>query len=71
MACRSDRDAQRAAVVFTYTQSLLRTLLWLPIVVGLMVLYPATGEITGAAVAEREATFVLGIRDHLPPARSA
>ena len=32
-----------------------------------MVLYPATGEITGAAVAEREATFVLGIRDHLPP----
>ncbi len=67
MACRSDRDAQRAAVVFTYTQSLLRTLLWLPIVVGLMVLYPATGEITGAAVAEREATFVLGIRDHLPP----
>ncbi len=67
MACRSEGDAQRAAVVFTYTQSLLRTLLWLPIVVGLMVLYPATGEITGTAVAEREATFVLGIRDHLPP----
>jgi hypothetical protein len=39
MACRSDRDAQTAAVVFTYAQSVVRTLLWLPIVIGLMVLY--------------------------------
>ncbi len=67
MACRSDKDAKVAAVVFTYAQSVLRTLLWLPIVVGLMILYPADSAVTGeAATAAREGIFVLGVRDHLP-----
>lgn len=67
MACRSDRDAKIACVVFTYVQSVLRTLLWLPIIVGLMVLYPADGPVTTeAATSAREATFILGITDHLP-----
>ncbi len=67
MSCQSDRDAQTAAVVFTYAQSVLRTLLWLPIVVGLMVIYPAEGPIVGeAATAARETVFVTGIAEHLP-----
>ena len=68
MACRSDRDAQTAAVVFTYAQSVVRTLLWLPIVIGLMVLYPAAAPVVGeAATAARETVFVTGIVDHLQP----
>lgn len=67
MACRSDKDAKVAAVVFTYAQSVLRTLLWLPIVVGLMILYPAEAPVADeAATAAREGIFVLGVRDHLP-----
>ena len=31
MACRSDRDAKLASVVFTVSQVLIRSLLWLPI----------------------------------------
>jgi len=41
MACRTDQDAKRAAIIFTYAQVLLRSLIWLPIAVGLLVLYPA------------------------------
>lgn len=67
MACKSDKDARHAAVIFTYLQSVLRTLLWLPIIVGLMILYPATGPVVEAAdVAARESVFVLGVRDFLP-----
>lgn len=67
MACRSDRDAKVASVVFTYVQTVLRTLLWLPIVVALLVLYPVDPSAGADAVALREATFVRGIVDHLPP----
>ncbi len=67
MACRSDRDARVAAVIFTYAQSVLRTLLWLPIVVGLMILYPADTAVTSeAATAAREGIFVIGVAEHLP-----
>ena len=34
MACRSDRDAKTAAVVFTFTQVVVRSLLWLRLVSG-------------------------------------
>jgi SSS family solute:Na+ symporter len=68
MACRTDHDARTAAVVFTYVQSVVRTLLWLPIVVGLLVLYPSDGPVTGeVATAAREGVFVSGVADHLPP----
>ncbi|MCA9643819.1 MAG: hypothetical protein KC492_24165, partial [Myxococcales bacterium] len=67
MACSGDEQARLAAVIFTYAQSVLRTLLWLPIVVGLMVLYPADGPVvTEAQTAAREGVFVLGVRDYLP-----
>jgi len=68
MACKSDADAKLAGVVFTYVQSVVRTLLWLPIIVSLMILYPASGAVSGeAATAMREAKFIQGITDHLPP----
>ncbi len=68
MACQSDRDARMAAFLFTWLQILLRSLIWLVIGVGLLVLYPfdaaqASGE---AFVAERELLYATGIRDLLP-----
>ena len=68
MACRSDRDAELAGFVFTWAQIFLRSLLWLPICVALLVIYPfepaaAHGE---AFTAGREALFATGIRDLLP-----
>jgi len=64
MACRSPRDARAAPVVFAFAQIFVRTLLWLPILVALLVLFPL-----GAApsAAERELTFVQGIETLLPP----
>ncbi len=67
MACRSDADARFAAVLFTYLQILLRSLLWLPLALGLVVLYPLVSASTPEQyTALREATFVLGMRDLLP-----
>jgi Na+/proline symporter len=69
MACRSQRDARSAGVVFTWTQILLRSLLWVAISVGLLVLYPSTPEQAGADgfAAWRETLFVDGIDQLLPP----
>lgn len=67
MACRSDRDASQAALVFTVTQILVRSLLWLPIGLGLLVLFPPAAGLEAAALAaEREASFVRGIAELLP-----
>jgi Na+/proline symporter len=68
MACRADRDARVAAVTFTWLQIVLRSVLWLLIGVGLLVVYPfdpgaAAGE---AFVTERETLFATGVRDLLP-----
>jgi Na+/proline symporter len=67
MACRNDHEARRAAVVFTFAQVLVRSLIWLPIALGLLLLFPPHG-VPGAEayVAEREATFVRGIAETLP-----
>ncbi|HJL18831.1 MAG TPA: sodium:solute symporter family protein [Sandaracinaceae bacterium LLY-WYZ-13_1] len=68
MACRSDADARRAGVVFTLVQVLLRSLVWLPIGLSLLVLMPPPEGLDGAArVAEREASFVRGMVELLPP----
>jgi len=64
MGCRSDRDARQAAVIFTWLQVGLRSLLWIPIALGLLVLYPPDAD---PVRAEREATFVRGMADLLPP----
>ena len=68
MACRSDRDAKTAAVVFTFTQVLIRSLLWLPLGIGLLVLFPpAPGLAPALMQADREATYVRGMAELLPP----
>ncbi|WP_170319815.1 sodium:solute symporter family transporter [Polyangium spumosum] len=68
MGCRSDKDAQSAGIVFTVTQVLFRSLFWLPIALGLLVLFPPSQGLSGAALAsERESTFVRGIAELLPP----
>jgi Na+/proline symporter len=67
MACRSDRDGVTAALTFTVAQVLVRSLVWLPIGLGLILIYAPDPALSGAALAaEREQTFVLGMRDLLP-----
>ena len=67
MACRTDRDAKTAAVVFTFAQVLVRSLLWLPLGVGLLVLFPPDpGLAPGFVQADREATYVRGMAELLP-----
>lgn len=67
MACRSDRDASQAALVFTGVQIVLRSLMWLPIGVGLLLLYPPDPALPAELLrADREASFVRGMVD-LPP----
>lgn len=68
MACRSDRDAKQAALVFVVAQVLLRGLTWLPIALGLLVIFPPDPSMSvDLARAERETTFVRGIVELLPP----
>jgi Na+/proline symporter len=68
MACPNDREARAAGVVFAWLQILARSLLWLVIGVGLLVLYPFAPEaaVGDDFVASREMTFVTGINDLLP-----
>jgi Na+/proline symporter len=67
MACRSDGDARRAALIFTLLQVVLRSLLWLPIGLGLLLLFPPDpGLDPGALRADREVSFVLGMAELLP-----
>jgi SSS family solute:Na+ symporter len=68
MACRTDRDARVAGVVFAWAQILFRSLIWLVIAVGLLVLYPFTRADAGAEgfAAAREILFVTGVQDLLP-----
>ncbi|MBW2270717.1 MAG: hypothetical protein JRH16_19300 [Deltaproteobacteria bacterium] len=67
MACRSDRDARLATVVFSVAQVLLRSLLWLPIALGLLVIFPADAGLVGQALQhDREVSFVRGMVELLP-----
>lgn len=68
MACSSDREARIAGTVFTWMQILVRSLIWLVIGVGLLVLYPFDPAMLGTEqfAAEREILFVTGINDLLP-----
>ena len=68
MACRTDRDAKTAAIVFTFTQVLIRSLVWLPLAVGLLVLFPPNpGLSVDLLQADREGTYVRGMAELLPP----
>ncbi|WP_412061333.1 sodium:solute symporter family protein [Rubrivirga sp. IMCC45206] len=68
MACKSDRDARLAGVVFAWAQIVARSLIWLVIAVALLVVYPfAAGDASAEGfVAGREILFVTGIADTLP-----
>jgi Na+/proline symporter len=68
MACRSERDARFAGVLFAWVQILVRSLVWLPIAVALLVIYPMEGAAAAGTdlAASREQTFVDGILDLLP-----
>ena len=67
MACKSDRDAKLASVVFTVAQVLLRSLFWLPIALGLLLLFPPDLTLAPDILKhEREVTFVKGIVELLP-----
>jgi Na+/proline symporter len=68
MACRSDRDAVRATIVFSWTQVVLRTLVWIPIALSLLVLMPPSADLAGSAlIADREQSYVRGMAALLPP----
>jgi SSS family solute:Na+ symporter len=67
MACRSDKDAKQATVIFTVVQVICRTLLWLPIGLGLLLIFPPDLSLTGDALkSSREATYVAGMASLLP-----
>ncbi|WP_169977916.1 sodium:solute symporter family transporter [Tautonia rosea] len=53
MACRSPRDARVAALTLTTVQIFLRSLLWLPIGLGLMLILPTEMEGDGGVGAQR------------------
>jgi Na+/proline symporter len=69
MACITDRDARIAAIIFSWMQIFARSLIWLVIGVGLLIVYPFSMEAIGGDqfVASREITFVTGVNDLLPP----
>lgn len=69
MACKTDRDAKVASIFFTIAQVLVRSLLWLPIGIALLILYPFELNQVGSDtfIANREILFVTGIKDYLPP----
>lgn len=68
MACRSEADATRAAVLFAWLQVVLRSILWIVIAVGLLIVFPFSVEDSAQAgfKAEREILFASGIRELLP-----
>ena len=69
MACRTDRDARVAGILFTWVQIFVRSLFWLAVAVSLLVLYPFLPEQVGSDgfAASREILFVTGIDEYLPP----
>jgi len=68
MACATDKDARLAAIVFSWMQIVFRSLIWLVIGIGLLLVYPfAVADMgTEGFAASREILFVTGINDLLP-----
>jgi solute:Na+ symporter, SSS family len=68
MACADEREARTAAVVFTFVQIVVRSLLWLTIGLALLVIFPFSPDAVAddRFVAERELTFARGMDELLP-----
>ena len=63
MACRSARDAKQASLVLTVVQIFLRSLLWLPLGLALLVLYPPDlSQSLETIKASSEASYVTGVQ---------
>ncbi len=68
MASKSVNEARKAGLIFSILQIFVRSLLWLPIIIGVLILYPfdPATPIDTAFTAQREMTFVIGMKDVLP-----
>jgi solute:Na+ symporter, SSS family len=68
MACANEREARTAAVVFTFVQIVVRSLLWLMIGLALLVIFPFDPGVAmdERFVAERELTYARGMDELLP-----
>ena len=68
MATKSEGEARKAGLIFSVLQILARSLLWMPIIIGVLVLYPFDSAATmdSAFTANREMTFVMAMKDILP-----
>src|SRR5690606_77427 len=68
MACKSDKEGTIAALTFTWTQILVRSLIWLVIGVCILALYPFAASETSLEnfTAGREMLFITGMKDLLP-----
>ena len=68
MASKSVKEARKAGLIFSILQILIRSLLWMPIIIGVLILYPFDPAATmdTAFTAQREMTFVIGMKDILP-----
>ncbi|MHC4990199.1 MAG: sodium:solute symporter family transporter, partial [Planctomycetota bacterium] len=67
MACRTDEDAKQASIIFTFVQVVGRSLIWLPIALGVLILFPPAAGLPAELLnADREATYVRGMTDLLP-----
>ena len=67
MACKTDHDAKIAGLVHCCFTIALRMLLWIPIALCLLVIYPVDFTLTGdTATAVREGKYVLAMAEFLP-----
>ncbi len=68
MACSNEREARIAAVIFTFIQIVIRSLLWLVIGLALLVVFPldVNAPANEAFVAGRELVFARGMDELLP-----
>ncbi|NQU33664.1 MAG: sodium transporter [Bacteroidetes bacterium] len=68
MSTKSEGEARKAGLIFSVLQILVRSLLWMPIIIGVLVLYPfdSAAVVDSAFTANREMTFVMAMKDVLP-----
>lgn len=67
MSCRTEKDGKIAVLVFTFSQVVVRSLLWLPLGLGLLLLFPPDPNLGPDFLrAEREASYVRGMAELMP-----
>lgn len=69
MACRNEKEARRACLIFSFLQIVIRSIIWVPITLGLLLVYPFEPDqiiLDNQFTASREASFITGISQVLP-----